>query len=121
MGKLISVGGSELILTCCTECGVRYGIDSMYWECSLREQEGGCEPPEGEDQNEQGWFCCPNGHKQRFARARTEQLGEDLARIKGDLERSEHEVVELKRRLKELEGSSAPSPRVARKKKHHVD
>lgn len=119
MGLLIDSG---LYVTTCCACGVRFGIDKEYAN-DLMEQRGGIfstakigfdtdNPPdadskpekdstEKEDRGDRGWFCCPNGHHQRFIEKTSKRLGEQLAESKRKAEHLEAANEKLKKELEE--------------------
>ena len=76
-----------IVETCCV-CGIRFGIEASYhW--FLRDKMGG-----GDEDNE-GYFCCPNGHRQGFTKSSREEYQADLVRAKKRAETFEAKLHDL--------------------------
>ncbi len=102
-------GEIELELVFCCVCGVPFGIEEHYYN-GLRDQVGGMRGREG-DELVNGFFSCPNGHKQRYDKCRSDELKARLVDLSRKLEKSELRVAELNQELTRANGKTAKRQR----------
>lgn len=76
----------------CVECGVRFAIDSIYHRV-LQNHKAGCEEPDGEECG--GWYCCPNGHKQRYRQSCEAALRDEVLKLRHINDQNAATIVKL--------------------------
>ena len=75
----------------------------------LQTQQGGCEPDfdddggDSEGEVERGWFCCPNGHRQRYTNNVLKVTEDLLVKTSHRAEQAEAKVATLTEKLKRVE------------------
>jgi hypothetical protein len=90
-------GSNTLVELVCCACGVRFGIDAVYYDQDLANHQGGLRFKESDGTKSDGWYCCPHGHRQRRRDNADEERRKRLVELSRKLETMEAENAKLKR------------------------
>ena len=96
----------DLKIITCVECGVKFGIDADY-DAILHDHQGGVRDgdlsEDGAEEEQGGWFSCPNGHRNQYVKTPTRFRQEKLVELTHALEQAEGKATSLTSQVKRLE------------------